>query len=127
MCLIIFLSRSDITFKMTMRRKTLFYTVNLIIPCVALTFLTVLVFYLPSDSGEKVIKTNKNIYINSNNTNCMYIGDVMYFDFGFVDCFLFVVGRNYPTYFTGGTVAGKIFTIYYDIGILVCVDNCVCA
>lgn len=45
---------ADITFKMTMRRKTLFYTVNLIIPCVALTFLTVLVFYLPSDSGEKV-------------------------------------------------------------------------
>lgn len=37
-----------------MRRKTLFYTVNLIVPCVALTFLTVLVFYLPSDSGEKV-------------------------------------------------------------------------
>ncbi|XP_031618708.1 acetylcholine receptor subunit beta-like 2 [Contarinia nasturtii] len=45
---------SDITFKLTLRRKTLFYTVNLIIPCVALTFLTVLVFYLPSDSGEKV-------------------------------------------------------------------------
>lgn len=37
-----------------MRRKTLFYTVNLIIPCVGITFLTVLVFYLPSDSGEKV-------------------------------------------------------------------------
>lgn len=36
-----------------MRRKTLFYTVNLIIPCVGITFLTVLVFYLPSDSGEK--------------------------------------------------------------------------
>lgn len=46
----------DITFKLTMRRKTLFYTVNLIVPCVALTFLTVLVFYLPSDSGEKVTK-----------------------------------------------------------------------
>lgn len=45
---------ADITFKLTMRRKTLFYTVNLIVPCVALTFLTVLVFYLPSDSGEKV-------------------------------------------------------------------------
>nr|CAD7408956.1 unnamed protein product [Timema cristinae] len=44
----------DITFNMTMRRKTLFYTVNLIIPCVGITFLTVLVFYLPSDSGEKV-------------------------------------------------------------------------
>ncbi|XP_044756115.1 acetylcholine receptor subunit beta-like 2 [Coccinella septempunctata] len=45
---------ADITFKITMRRKTLFYTVNLIIPCVGITFLTVLVFYLPSDSGEKV-------------------------------------------------------------------------
>ncbi|EFX87442.1 hypothetical protein DAPPUDRAFT_312255 [Daphnia pulex] len=44
----------DITFNVTMRRKTLFYTVNLIIPCVGITFLTILVFYLPSDSGEKV-------------------------------------------------------------------------
>lgn len=47
-----------------MRRKTLFYTVNLIIPCVGLTFLTVLVFYLPSDSGEKVItKVILKIYL----------------------------------------------------------------
>ena len=45
---------TDITFIITMRRKTLFYTVNLIIPCVGISFLTVLVFYLPADSGEKV-------------------------------------------------------------------------
>ena len=45
----------DITFNITMRRKTLFYTVNLIIPCMGISFLTVLTFYLPSDSGEKVI------------------------------------------------------------------------
>ncbi|XP_054159606.1 acetylcholine receptor subunit alpha-like 1 [Oppia nitens] len=44
----------DITFNITLRRKTLFYTVNLIIPCVAISFLSILVFYLPSDSGEKV-------------------------------------------------------------------------
>ena len=44
----------DITFLITIRRKTLFYTVNLIIPCVGISFLTVLTFYLPSDSGEKV-------------------------------------------------------------------------
>lgn len=31
----------DITFNITMRRKTLFYTVNLIIPCVGISFLTV--------------------------------------------------------------------------------------
>ncbi|KAH9640506.1 hypothetical protein HF086_018172 [Spodoptera exigua] len=43
----------DITFNITMRRKTLFYTVNIIIPCMGISFLTVLTFYLPSDSGEK--------------------------------------------------------------------------
>merc|ERR1711936_311404 len=44
----------DIVFSLKLRRKTLFYTVNLIIPCVGISFLSVLVFYLPSDSGEKV-------------------------------------------------------------------------
>lgn len=44
----------DIYFNITLRRKTLFYTVNLIIPCVNISFLSVLVFYLPSDSGEKL-------------------------------------------------------------------------
>ena len=44
----------DLTFHVTMRRKTLFHTVNLIIPSVAISFLTVLVFYLPSESREKI-------------------------------------------------------------------------
>jgi hypothetical protein len=44
----------DITFKITLRRKTLFYTCNLIIPCVGISFLTVLTFYLPSGSCEKI-------------------------------------------------------------------------
>lgn len=44
----------DITYNITLRRKTLFYTVNLIFPCVGISFLTALVFYLPSDSGEKI-------------------------------------------------------------------------
>ena len=44
----------DITFTVGLRRKSLFYTVNVILPCVGISFLSVLVFYLPSDSGEKV-------------------------------------------------------------------------
>ena len=52
----------DITFNITMRRKTLFYTVNLIIPCMGISFLTVLVFYLPSDSGEKVNKAALSVH-----------------------------------------------------------------
>ena len=45
---------AQITFTLTMRRKTLFYTVNLIIPCVLISFLSVCVFYLPADAGEKM-------------------------------------------------------------------------
>ena len=53
----------DITFNITMRRKTLFYTVNLIIPCMGISFLTVLTFYLPSDSGEKVKRLVFSIHL----------------------------------------------------------------
>ncbi|ELU04362.1 hypothetical protein CAPTEDRAFT_152525 [Capitella teleta] len=42
------------TFELTLRRKFLFYTVNLIIPLISHSFITVLVFYLPSDSKEKI-------------------------------------------------------------------------
>lgn len=44
----------DITFNITIRRKTLFYTVNLIFPCVVISFMSVLVFYLPCQSNEKI-------------------------------------------------------------------------
>ena len=45
---------SDITYSFLIKRLPLFYTINLIIPCLLISCLTVLVFYLPSASGEKV-------------------------------------------------------------------------
>ncbi|KAK6019436.1 acetylcholine receptor subunit alpha-type unc-38 family protein [Ostertagia ostertagi] len=48
-------SRSiDITYYLQIRRKKLFYTVHLIVPCASLAALTSWVFYLPCESHQKV-------------------------------------------------------------------------
>ncbi|KAM9766216.1 neuronal acetylcholine receptor subunit alpha-7a isoform 2-T2 [Menidia menidia] len=44
----------DITFTVVMRRRTLYYGLNLLIPCVLISTLALLVFLLPADSGEKI-------------------------------------------------------------------------
>ncbi|XP_012721202.2 neuronal acetylcholine receptor subunit alpha-7 [Fundulus heteroclitus] len=44
----------DVTFVVTLRRRTLFYALNLLVPCVLLSSMTLLVFLLPANSGEKI-------------------------------------------------------------------------
>uniref|UniRef100_A0A2I2YQY0 Acetylcholine receptor subunit alpha n=1 Tax=Gorilla gorilla gorilla TaxID=9595 RepID=A0A2I2YQY0_GORGO len=44
----------DITYHFVMQRLPLYFIVNVIIPCLLFSFLTGLVFYLPTDSGEKM-------------------------------------------------------------------------
>ncbi|KAM9365541.1 acetylcholine receptor subunit alpha-like [Pholidichthys leucotaenia] len=44
----------DITYHFLMLRLPRYFIVNVIIPCLLFSFLTVLVFYLPTDSGEKM-------------------------------------------------------------------------
>lgn len=41
----------DITYHFVMQRLPLYFIVNVIIPCLLFSFLTGLVFYLPTDSG----------------------------------------------------------------------------
>lgn len=45
----------DITYSLVLKRKALFYSVHLIIPCIGISLLTFVVFYLPSQSGEKIV------------------------------------------------------------------------
>uniref|UniRef100_A0A3B4F0K9 Neuronal acetylcholine receptor subunit alpha-9-like n=1 Tax=Pundamilia nyererei TaxID=303518 RepID=A0A3B4F0K9_9CICH len=44
----------DVTYTLKLKRKASFYVFNLLIPCVMISFLAPLGFYLPADSGEKV-------------------------------------------------------------------------
>uniref|UniRef100_A0A914VK49 Uncharacterized protein n=1 Tax=Plectus sambesii TaxID=2011161 RepID=A0A914VK49_9BILA len=48
------LSKSKISYQIRIRRKTLFYTVILIIPTVLMAFLSMMVFYLPAEASEKI-------------------------------------------------------------------------
>lgn len=44
----------DITYVLHIRRKTFYYIFNIIVPCVMLSALTLLTFWLPPTSGEKI-------------------------------------------------------------------------
>ncbi|TKR95138.1 hypothetical protein L596_009346 [Steinernema carpocapsae] len=44
----------DVTFFIHIRRKTLYYLYNVVFPCMMMSVLTLLVFFLPPDSGEKI-------------------------------------------------------------------------
>ena len=122
----------DITFNITMRRKTLFYTVNLIIPCMGISFLTVLTFYLPSDSGEKVsipevllfkrnemmkniLKTMKSWSVMIMHNLYFSLGDIINLNPYQLVCVLSAGRRNYSSDVTRRTVIRKISYIRNDI------------
>lgn len=44
----------DVSVYVTMRRRILYYVLNIILPCLSLNLLSLLAFCLPPDAGEKV-------------------------------------------------------------------------
>ncbi|PIO54885.1 hypothetical protein TELCIR_23740 [Teladorsagia circumcincta] len=57
--------RSRIEFQVRIRRKTLFYTVVLIIPTVLMAFLSMAVFFLPTDSGAISSATSRYLHLSA--------------------------------------------------------------
>ncbi|XP_033627625.1 neuronal acetylcholine receptor subunit alpha-3-like [Asterias rubens] len=43
----------DITFHFVLHRKSLFYVVTFVVPCILITMITIFVFYLPANCGER--------------------------------------------------------------------------
>lgn len=44
----------DVTFTVEIRRRKLYYVFNLVVPCLMLNLLSLIVFTMPPDAGEKV-------------------------------------------------------------------------
>lgn len=61
----------DITFAILIRRKTLYYFFNLIVPCVLIASMALLGFTLPPDSGEK-------LSLGEWEDNCAYVHNIYY-------------------------------------------------
>ncbi|XP_071946484.1 neuronal acetylcholine receptor subunit beta-2-like [Antedon mediterranea] len=92
----------DITVKFIIHRKPLFYIVTLVIPCMLISFLTVLVFYLPSDAQEKITLSISILLalivflllipsiIPPTSNNLPLIGRYMLFTMGLVTASIFV-------------------------------------
>jgi nicotinic acetylcholine receptor delta len=52
-------SHQDVTFYLIIRRKPLFYIINILVPCVLISFMVNLVFYLPADSEPHALSRSQ--------------------------------------------------------------------
>ena len=59
----------DLTYTIHIRRRTLYYAFNIVIPCMLISSLTLLLFILPPDAGEKISLGN---VLCLDNVLCVY-------------------------------------------------------
>ncbi|CEF60740.1 Nicotinic acetylcholine receptor family and Neurotransmitter-gated ion-channel transmembrane domain and Neurotransmitter-gated ion-channel family and Neurotransmitter-gated ion-channel ligand-binding domain and Nicotinic acetylcholine-gated receptor, transmembrane domain-containing protein [Strongyloides ratti] len=96
----------DVVFKFTLQRKTLYYGINLIIPCLVITLMTLIGFIFPSEAGEKTslqISIMLSICIFQN-----YVSDmsppssdsVPFLGMFFIYCLLYLAGSIVATTIT---------------------------
>ena len=91
----------DITFTLNIRRRTLYYFFNLIVPCVLISSMALLGFTLPPDAGEKLTLGELNRFQLSFYPNLDQIGSALFFSLNAelketndFSVFLIVVGQT---------------------------------
>ncbi len=77
-----------VTFHLHIRRRSLYYFVNVLIPCVLISMLTVLSFSLPPESGEKLsfgtFYHNGELFFQDHHSSAQYFKVISAFCMDFI-------------------------------------------
>ncbi|XP_037079757.1 neuronal acetylcholine receptor subunit alpha-7-like isoform X7 [Pollicipes pollicipes] len=89
----------DITYKILIRRRTLYYFSNLIVPCVLIASMAVLGFTLPPDSGEKLslgvtILLSLTVFLNMVAESMPTTSDAVPLIGTYFNCIMFMVASS---------------------------------
>ncbi|XP_037912240.1 neuronal acetylcholine receptor subunit alpha-7 isoform X5 [Hermetia illucens] len=89
----------DITFTIKIRRRTLYYFFNLIVPCVLISSMALLGFTLPPDSGEKLtlgvtILLSLTVFLNLVAETLPQVSDAIPLLGTYFNCIMFMVASS---------------------------------
>ncbi|XP_071531432.1 neuronal acetylcholine receptor subunit alpha-7-like [Panulirus ornatus] len=89
----------DVTFQIHIRRRTLYYFSNLIMPCVLISSMALLGFTLPPDSGEKLtlgvtILLSLTVFLNIVTENIPETSDAVPLISTYFNCIMFMVASS---------------------------------
>nr|AJV88491.1 nicotinic acetylcholine receptor subunit alpha 6 isoform 3a8b [Bovicola ovis] len=89
----------DVTFTIQIRRRTLYYFFNLIVPCVLISSMALLGFTLPPDSGEKLtlgvtILLSLTVFLNLVAETLPQVSDAIPLLGSYFNCIMFMVASS---------------------------------